>query len=253
MKKLEGKTAVITGATSGMGRGIAEVFAREGAAIVAGGRDKKRGREVVQAIEGMGGRSVFVSGDVAEVETNRTLISEAVRAFGGVDILVMCAGELGLGSITDIALETWQKAMDVNLNAVFHLLKYGIPEMRKRAEGTIVVVGSVAAYHVFPNHPAYCASKGALIPLVKQVALDYGPRIRINLIHPAQVDTPLLRNSVQAFDNPETIIRETEERLPLRRLGLPEDIARAALYLASDDSSWVTGASFAVDGGFLCT
>jgi NAD(P)-dependent dehydrogenase (short-subunit alcohol dehydrogenase family) len=253
MKKLDGKVAVITGATSGMGRGIAEVFAGEGAAIVVGGRDKKRGKEVVKAIEKSGGTAVFVSGDVAEVQSNRKLVSEAVSTHGGLDMLVMCAGELGIGSVTDVPLQTWHEAVNINLNAVFYLLKYGIPEIQKRGGGTIVVIGSVAAYHVFPNHPAYCASKGALIPLVKQVALDYGPQIRINLIHPAQVDTPLLRNSVKAFDNPESIIQETENRLPLKRLGLPQDIAQAALYLASDDSSWITGAGFVVDGGFLCT
>lgn len=250
---LKDKVVIVTGATSGIGWGIAEAFAGEGAAVVAAGRDAGRGNEVVKAIEKKGGRASFVPGDLSLVEDNQKLVSETVRAFGGLDIIVMSAGDLGIGSVTDVPLETWHRAVNINFNAVFYLLKYGIPEIQKRGEGAIVIVGSIAAYHVFPNHPAYCASKGALIPLVKQVALDYGPEIRINLIHPAQVDTPLLRNSVKAFDNPESIIQETENRLPLKRLGLPEDIAQAALYLVSEKSSWITGTGFVVDGGFLCT
>jgi NAD(P)-dependent dehydrogenase (short-subunit alcohol dehydrogenase family) len=253
MGKLDGRIAIVTGATSGMGRGIAELFAREGATVAVSGRDEKRGEEVVRGIKKKGGQAVFIRGDVTEVEVNKMLIEKALHTFGGVDILVLSAGELGIGSISDVSIETWHKAIATNLDAVFYLLKFGIPEMKKRSGGSIVVIGSVAGLRVFPNHPAYCASKGALIPLVKQVALDYGPEIRINLICPAQVDTPLLRNSVKAFENPETIIQETMDRLPLKRLGLPQDIARAALYLVCEDASWVTGSCFAIDGGFLCT
>ncbi len=202
MGNLKGKTAIVTGSTSGMGRGIAELFAGEGANIVVSGRDEKRGDEIVRGMKKKGGRAVFS-------EVNRMLVGEAVETFGGVDILILSNGELGNGSIT--------------------------------------------ALHVFPDRPVYCASKGALIPLVKQIALDYGPDIRINLICPAQVDTPLLRNSVKAFENPESIIQETIDRLPLKRLGLPQDIAKAALYLVSGDASWVTGSCFVIDGGFLCT
>jgi NAD(P)-dependent dehydrogenase (short-subunit alcohol dehydrogenase family) len=253
MSMLQDKVAIVTGATSGIGWGIAEAFAREGAAVVAAGRDASRGDKIVSAIEADGGRACFVPGDLGLAEDNQKLVSEAVRVFGGLDILAMSAGDLGIGSVTEVDLETWHRAVNINFNAVFYLLKYGIPEMQKREAGSVVVVGSIAAFHVFPNHPAYCASKGALVPLVKQVALDYGPQIRINLIHPAQVDTPLLRNSVKAFDNPESIIQETENRLPLKRLGLPEDIAQAALYLVSEKASWITGTGFTVDGGFLCT
>jgi len=253
MGMLKDKVAIITGATSGIGWGIAEVFAREGAAVVVAGRDANRGNEIVKTIEKNGGRALFIRGDLTLPEENRKLVDEAVDAFGSLDIMVMSAGDLGIGSVTDVDLETWHRAVNINFNAVFYLLKYGIPEMKKRGKGAVVVVGSIAAFHMFPNHPAYCASKGALVPLVKQVALDYGPQIRINLIHPAQVDTPLLRNSVKAFDNPESIIQETENRLPMKRLGLPEDIAQAALYLVSEKASWITGAGFEVDGGFLCT
>ena len=253
MGMLKDKVAIVTGATSGIGWGIAEAFAREGAAVAVSGRHIERGKGIVKAVEDEGGRALFVPGDLTLPEENQKLISESVKAFGGLDMMVMSAGDLGIGSVTDVSLETWHRAVNINFNAVFYLLKYGIPEIQKRGGGSIVIVGSIAAHHVFPNHPAYCASKGALVPLVKQVALDYGPQIRINLIQPAQVDTPLLRNSVKAFDNPESIIQETENRLPMKRLGLPEDIAQAALYLVSEKASWITGTAFVVDGGFLCT
>jgi NAD(P)-dependent dehydrogenase (short-subunit alcohol dehydrogenase family) len=253
MGMLSEKVAIVTGATSGIGRGIAEAFAGEEAAVAVAGRDTARGNEIVNTIEKDGGRALFIHGDLTLPEENRKLVAETVDVFGGLDVMVMSAGDLGIGSVTDVDLETWHRAVNINFNAVFYLLKYGIPEMKKRGGGAVVVIGSIAAFHMFPNHPAYCASKGALVPLVKQVALDYGPQIRINLIHPAQVDTPLLRNSVKAFDNPESIIQETENRLPMKRIGLPDDVAQAALYLVSEKASWITGAGFVVDGGFLCT
>jgi NAD(P)-dependent dehydrogenase (short-subunit alcohol dehydrogenase family) len=115
-----------------------------------------------------------------------------------------------------------------------------------------VVIGSIAGQKAFPGHPAYCASKGALIQLTRQIALDYGPEIRINLLSPGQVDTPLLWESTKAFPNPDTIIDKTIQNIPLKRLGVPEDIAKAALFLASEDSTWITGSNLVVDGGILC-
>ena len=250
--KLNGQTAIITGATSGMGRSIARKLADSGARIIISGRNEARGNSVADGINSTGGSALFVQGDVSMPETNRMLVETAVRKYGRLDIAVMSAGELGIGSITDVSIDLWQKTINTNLNAVFYLLHYAIPEMEKTGSGRIVVIGSIAAYKVFPNHPAYCSSKGALLQLVKQAALDYGPNIRINMICPGQVDTPLLRKSVKAFNNPEEIIRETENKLPLKRLGKPEDIANAAVFLLSDDASWITGSSFVVDGGSLC-
>ena len=152
-----------------------------------------------------------------------------------------------------MSLEDWHDTVATNLHAVFYLLKHGIPAMIKSGGGSIVIIGSVAAFHAFPNHPAYTASKGALPALVRQVALDYGPAIRINLVCPAQVKTPLLHNSVNAFENPDEILEQTAQRLPLKRLGTPEDIANSVLHLLSDEASWVTGSYFIVDGGFLAT
>ncbi len=252
MGELDGKTAIVTGATSGMGKGIGERFAAEGARIMIGGRNERRGEEVVRGIRSAGGEAEFLPGDVSKAATNRNLVEKTVASFGGVDILVASAGELGIGAITELSEDLWQTTIATNLSAVFYLMKYGIPEMRKRGAGSVVVIGSIAAFKVFPNHPAYCASKGALVQLVRQAALDYGPEIRVNMICPGQVDTPLLWNSAQAFPNPEEVVQQTAERLPLKRLGLPADIAEAALYLAGERASWITGSSFLVDGGSLC-
>ncbi len=252
MGSLTGKTAIITGGTSGMGEGIALKLHSEGCGLIIGGRNTERGEAVVSEIMEKGGNALFVPGAVEDISVNKQMVESALSRFGRLDIAVLSAGRLGLGKITDISPEDWQKTMDVNLNAVFYLLKYAIPAMEKSG-GNIVIIGSVAAFHAFPSHPAYCAAKGALVSLVRQVAADYGPSVRINLICPAQVDTPLLRDSASAFENPQTIIQSTRERLPMKRLGTAGDIAEAAFFLASDSSSWITGSCLTVDGGFLCT
>jgi NAD(P)-dependent dehydrogenase (short-subunit alcohol dehydrogenase family) len=250
--KLGGKVVIVTGSTRGMGKGIAERFAEEGAAVVVNGRNEGRGNEVVAGIRDAGGRAVFVKSDVSELEGNQLLVNVAIEKFGGVDIIVPNAGMLGIGSVTELSVETWHETVDTNLSAVFYLIKLSIPEMQKRGGGVILVNGSIGAWKEFPNHPAYCASKAALVALVKQVALDYGPMIRANILCPGQVDTPLLWESTQAFPNPEEVVAQVvEKHLVMKRLGTPEDIAKAALFLASDDASWITGAALVVDGGRL--
>lgn len=253
MRKLENKVAIVTGATIGMGWAIAERFAREGAAVVAGGRDDARGQALLECIRGAGGRAEFVAGDIGTLEANAALVARARAAFGGVDILVANAGVLGIGSITEVPIEIWHQTIATNLHAVFYLCRLGIPALQARGGGTIVINGSIAAQKAFPNHPAYCASKGALVPLVKQLALDYGPTIRANLMCPGPVDTPLLWDSARAFPDPAAAVANAGARTALRRLGLPSDIANLALFLASEDSSWITGSAFTVDGGALCS
>ena len=249
MKKLSNKVAIITGGTSGMGKATALLFAAEGASMVISGRDEERGTEVAASITVEGGKALFVPGDVSTFAGNEALVQAALEHFGGLDIIFPNAGMLGLASVTEISLETWHQTINTNLHAVFYLIKLAIPEMLKRGGGSIVVNASVAAIKAFPNHAAYCASKGALIPLVKQIALDYGPAIRANVICPGPVDTPLIWDSAQAFPEPEKAVQQAAQRVPMRRLGQPEDIAKMALFLASDDAAWITGSVFTVDGG----
>jgi NAD(P)-dependent dehydrogenase (short-subunit alcohol dehydrogenase family) len=253
MGSFKGKTAIVTGGTSGMGEAIACKLASEGSNLVIGGRDPARGEAVVSGIAEKGGNAVFVPGGVENVSVNKEMVDVALARFGRLDIAVLCAGDLGIGKLTELSVDSWRKTIDINLNSVFYLLKHAIPAMEGGGGGNVVIIGSVAAFHAFPSHPAYCASKGALVSLVRQVAADYGPSIRINLVCPAQVDTPLLRDSVRAFSDPHTIIERTRERLPLKRLGTTGDIAEAACFLAGDGASWITGTCLTVDGGFLCT
>jgi NAD(P)-dependent dehydrogenase (short-subunit alcohol dehydrogenase family) len=251
MSKLDGKAAIVTGATSGMGRATALLFAREGASVLASGRDAERGASLVREIRDGGGRAEFVAGDVSLLESNERLVSECRRAFGRVDTAVCCAGMLGLGSAADVPVETWRRTLAVNLDAVFYLLRSLLPALQERGGGSIVVVGSIAAFKGFPNHAAYCASKGALVALVRQVAIDFGPKVRINLLCPGPVDTPLIWESAAAFPDPSKAVADVGKRTLLKRLGQPEDVARAALFLASSDSDWVTGTALTIDGGIM--
>jgi NAD(P)-dependent dehydrogenase (short-subunit alcohol dehydrogenase family) len=234
-----------------MGRAVAVLFAREGASVVCGGRDQARGTGLVEEIASTGGRAVFVGGDVAVPETSERLVAECRRLFGRVDIAVANAGVLGLGAVTELSVESWRQTLAVNLDSVFYLMRSVIPAMKEAGGGSIVVNASIAAFKAFPNHPAYCASKGALVALVRQVAVDVGPTIRVNALCPGPVDTPLLWDSAVAFPKPAEAVAAVGQKTVLKRLGQPEDVARAALFLASGDSGWMTGTAITVDGGIM--
>lgn len=249
--KLDKKVAIITGATSGMGAAMARLFAAEGARVLVNGRNLERGEKVVNEILDKGGEARFVKSDISTEEGNSVLVEKACEIYGGIDVVVANAGYLGLGSITDVSVEVWRETIDTNLNSIFYLLRKAIPEMQQRKIGSIVINGSIAGFKSFPNHAAYCASKGALVPLVKQIALDYGPQIRANLICPGPIDTPLIWDSAKAFPNPDQAVQDAAKATVLDRLGLPEDVANATLFLASEDSSFITGTSITVDGGIM--
>jgi len=250
MGKLNGKVALITGATSGIGRTIAEELAAEGAKVALSGRSRKKGDAAVKRIIKNGDKAIFLKADICSQNANKQLVEAVVASFGTLDILVPNAGVLGLGSVTELTVESWHRTLDTNLNSVFYLLRAAIPVMKQaKSEGAIVVTGSIAAHKGFPNHAAYCASKGALEALVRQVAVDYAPGIRINLVQPGPVDTKLYKDSAVAFPNSDTVLDEVPESLPMKRIGSPKDIARAVVFLASDESAWTTGSIFTIDGG----
>lgn len=251
MKGLKGKAVIVTGGTSGIGEGVAKYFAEAGSNIIINGRDKIKGDKVAKEVRDNGGECTFVQGDITEFDTNRLLVDTALQKYGRLDVLIPCAGVLGVGSVTETTKEQWDYTVAANLNSVFYLCNIGLTEIMKTGGGSVIVISSIAAYKNFPNHPAYCASKAGVVAFVKQMALDYGPKIRANIICPGQVDTPLLWDSTKAFDNPQEIVDETAQKMPLKRIGKPIDIAKAAAFLASSDSEWITGCPLIVDGGSL--
>jgi NAD(P)-dependent dehydrogenase (short-subunit alcohol dehydrogenase family) len=249
--KLHQKSFIITGATSGMGKAIALDFAREGASLILSGRDEERGKSLLEEIKENGGEARFLSGDVGDIQYNEKLVDLAIKSFGHLDGLVTNAGMLGLGSVTKLEPSIWDLTFRTNVDSVFYLLKFALPELLKRPAASIVVNASIAAFKSFPNHPAYCASKAALLALAKQTAVDYGPTVRVNAMCPGPVDTPFIHASAVAFPDPAKAVMNAGKATLLKRLGVPEDISKLALFLASDDSSWITGSAFTIDGGIL--
>ena len=245
--KLKDKVCVVTGATSGMGKAIAEAYHKEGASLILSGRNLERGNQLAAQLE----NSVFVPGDVSDVDYNETLVKAAIDNFGKLDILSLNAGILGLGNVVDLPIETWQKTIDTNLSSIFYCTKFAIPFLQKGDGGNILINASIAAFKSFPNHPAYCASKAASLALMKQLAVEYAPKIRVNAICPGPVDTPLIWDSAKAFDKPKEAVENAKNATLLNRLGTPQDIAKLALFLVSEDSSWITASAMTIDGGII--
>jgi NAD(P)-dependent dehydrogenase (short-subunit alcohol dehydrogenase family) len=250
MDRLKGKVALITGAGMGMGREASVLFAEEGARIVVADIDGVAAQGTVELVEKAGGQAVAVTGDVA-VETDvRRMIDEGVRRFGALHVLYNNAGVLWKDrdrSVLETDEKWWDRVMAINLKSVVWVTKYGIPHLRTAGGGSIVLMGSVSALAGFTRaQDAYTAAKGALISLTKSLAIQFAKdRIRCNVIHPGIVDTPL-----QAPYLTEAIRKEFETGIPLGRIAQPREIAYVALFLASDESSFMTGAELVVDGGF---
>jgi NAD(P)-dependent dehydrogenase (short-subunit alcohol dehydrogenase family) len=251
--ELKDKVAIVTGSTSGMGKAIATLLAKSGAKLIIHGRDVQKGEAFNDQLKSEGHSCFFVAGDIGRPDTNRELVQKALEHYGRLDIVVANAGMLGLGNIVEVDEETWHNTMDVNLNAVFYLMRFAIPVMNQAGSGCILVNSSIAAFKSFPNHPAYCASKAGVVALTRQIALDYGPAIRANAICPGPVDTPFLWDSAIAFPDPATAVQEAGLKTALKRLGTAEDIASVVLFLVSDRSSWMTGAVITIDGGVTIT
>jgi len=249
MSQFQGKVAIVTGATSGMGQEIARMFVQEGASVILSGRNQERGNRFLEEYQAAESKVRFCAGNVAVPETNQLLVQAAVEEFGRLDFISTNAGMLGLGSVTEVPLEVWEETISTNFLSVFYLCRFAIPEMLKAGGGNIIVNASIAADTCFPNHAAYCSSKAAIVALTRQMALDYGPDIRVNAICPGPVDTPLIWNSAAAFEDPSSAVEAAADTTLLKRLGTPKDIARLVKFLASEESSWVTGTSLCIDGG----
>jgi NAD(P)-dependent dehydrogenase (short-subunit alcohol dehydrogenase family) len=246
--KLDGKVAFVTGFGSGLGQAIAVLFAKEGAALVGTSTTEAKGRRTVEMIESAGKKSLFRPGDVSNSAQMKALIDETVKQFGGLDIVVNSAGVRTNGSITEITEEQWDRTIDVNLKGVFVVSRLAIPEMIKRGGGVILNIGARSGMAGQAGRAAYCASKGGMVTLTEAMAMDYAhERIRVNCICPGPTRTPMVDTST-----PEKLARY-KTRVPIGRIGEPEDIAYAALYLASDEASMITAAILPVDGGMRLT
>ncbi|HMH54257.1 MAG TPA: SDR family NAD(P)-dependent oxidoreductase [Candidatus Acidoferrum sp.] len=248
--RLKGKIALITGAGMGIGREAAVLFAREGARIVIGDLDEGAARATVRAVEEAGGEALAVAGDVAVEADVQRMVEEGARRFGGLHVLYANAGVLWKDrdrSVLETDERWWDRVIAINLKSVFWLTKHGIPELQRAGGGSVIVMGSVSALVGFTRaQDAYTAAKGGLISLTKSLAIQFAKdRIRCNIIHPGIVDTPL-----QAPYLSEAIRKEFVTGIPLGRIAEPREIAGVALFLASDESSYMTGAELVVDGGF---
>ncbi len=245
--RLAGKVALITGAGSGIGRATAIEFAQEGARVVAGDIDQAAAEETARVVPGMTAMGV----DVTLAPSVRGAIATVVETHGRIDILVNNVG-VGLAGRVDQTEESdWDRIMAVNLKGVFLGCKFAIPYMRQQGGGVIVNTASTVGLVGVPERAAYCASKGGVIALTRAMALDHvGEGIRVNCVAPGAIDTPLVRAYMTRHPDPEGLWKELVSRHPMGRLGTPEEIARAILYLASDESSFVTGSVLIVDGGW---
>jgi NAD(P)-dependent dehydrogenase (short-subunit alcohol dehydrogenase family) len=252
MSRLSGKVAIVTGASSGIGRATAKLFAQEGARVVVGARREAELAELVREIRADGGNALALAGDVQSEQYAKDLVAAALKQFGRLDIAFNNAGTLGpVGPSTEVAEAEWSQALAVNLTSAFLGAKHQIPAILKQGGGSIIFTSTFVGHTTsFPGVAAYAASKAGLVGLTQTLAAEYGPQgVRVNAILPGAVDTPMYR----AFNDTEDKQKWLTNLHALKRAGRPEEIARSVLYLASDDSAFVTGTAHLVDGGFSIT
>jgi NAD(P)-dependent dehydrogenase (short-subunit alcohol dehydrogenase family) len=250
--KLHGRVAIVTGAASGIGRASAIAFAREGAKVVAVDVNQSRGEETVEAIRAEGSAAFFDHTDVSKGAEVARMVGNTAARWGRIDILFNNAGVVLVKPLEETTEAEWDRVMSINLKGAFLAIKHVVPHMRRNGGGAVLNTGSIGSMVGQLKTPAYIASKGAIALLTKSLALDYGrDHIRVNCLCPGITDTPMLREHLGNTPEGEANIRDRISRVPLGSILKPEDVARAALYLVSDDSAGVTGITHIVDGGLL--
>jgi len=250
--QLHGKVALITGAASGIGRATALLFAREGAAVVITDVDQAGGQTVAGEIINNGGRAIFEPADVTRAADCKRVVERTLSEFSNIHILFNNAGIIRRASVVELSEEDWDRVMAVNVKAIFLMCRQVIPAMASVGGGSIINTASGWGLAGGPRAAVYCASKGAVVLLTKAMAVDHGVQnIRVNCICPGDTDTNMLRNEAQQLGEPSDRFLAEAARRPLGRVGKPDEIAQAALYLASDAASFVTGTALVVDGGGL--
>jgi len=249
--RLKGKVAIITGAAAGIGRASAKLFAREGAGVVAVDLDRKGTEAIVDEIANDAGKAVAIAADVSEKASALEIVRRTSERFGRVDILFNNAGIVTPGKIHETAEAEWDRAMAINVKSVYLLCHEVVPLFLEQGGGVILNTASATALRSVTDRAAYSASKGAVIALTRSMALDYVKNnIRVNCLCPGTIDTPSLAQRLAAFADPAEARKQFVARQPMGRLGTAEEVAQAALYLVSDESGFVTGTAFSIDGGF---
>jgi NAD(P)-dependent dehydrogenase (short-subunit alcohol dehydrogenase family) len=248
--KLDGKVALITGGNSGIGSATAALFAKEGAAVVLTGRNRERGEQVALAINQAGGKAMFIRADVRVADDCRQAVEQTLERFGRIDVLFNNAGVFYPKTVPECTEQEWDETIDSSLKGAFLMSKYALPSMIERGSGSIIHNSSGWGILGGDRAAAYCAAKGGLIIMAKAMAIDHGPDgIRVNCVCPGDTETPMLTDDAakRGMEWKDYVAAGSDR--PLRRIGTAEEIARAVLFLASDDSSYVTGEALVVDGG----
>ena len=251
--RLENKVALITGSGSGIGRSSALLFAQEGAFVVVNDLDADKGRETVEEIKSQGGRAWFVHADVTDPDSVRSMVNETLAAYSRIDVLFNNAGISGVGALHEVEPEHWDRVIRVNIRGVYLPCKYVLPHMMERMSGTIINMSSCIAEIGLAKRASYSATKGAVLALTKSMQVDYAPyNIRVNALLPGTILTPFVENYLRtSYEDPEAAIASLKTRQLSNELGRPEDVAKAALFLASEESSFMMGSPLYVDGGVV--
>jgi meso-butanediol dehydrogenase / (S,S)-butanediol dehydrogenase / diacetyl reductase len=248
--RLKQKVAIVTGGASGIGKTTAELFAEEGAKVVVADWNREAGEQTASTLSKTGYNVLYCFADVSKSQDVELLIQTTVNHYGKLDVVVNNAAIQILARLVDTAEEAWDRIQSVNLKGVFLGCKFAIPAMIEGGGGSIVNIASVLGFVGDPDLAAYCAAKGGVIALTKTAALTYGPQgVRVNCICPGDVETPLVKAYFDKSPEPEKFRQEISSKYALRRIATPREIAEVAVFLASDESSFITGSSVVVDGG----
>jgi NAD(P)-dependent dehydrogenase (short-subunit alcohol dehydrogenase family) len=248
--KLKGKVAIVTGAGSGIGKASAGLFAEEGALVVLVDSNPETGAQAAETIRSIGGEAIYCYADVSKSHDVEAMVNTAVQTYGRLDLLLNNAAIQIMAKLADTTEEVWDRIQSVNLKGVFLGCKYAIPAMIRTKGGSIINMASVLGFVGDPDLAAYCAAKGGVIALTKAGALTYGSQgVRINCICPGDVDTPLVQDYFNKDPDPQRLRQEVSSKYALRRIASPREVAQLVVFLASDDSSFITGSTLVIDGG----